>query len=103
MYFDEKELLTKEKFIELLSNAKQDEHGHFYIEGKPGIFSANEKIYFTLTTTICDDFVEEYVYVPERDDYDKPGETKNSYRYDRHFTSNDDTFECFLVKGNKLK
>lgn len=86
------ELLTKEKFISLLDEAKQDEHGHWYIE--VDFYGDKIRWYFGFVKTLCDDLIKEYVYIPENN-------KENSYRYDRHFTSNDDTFEMFICKDIK--
>ena len=68
--------MKKEKFMEMLAQAKEDEYGRLYVLGK-----YNNKIYFGTITTICEDIF--------KDD-------KSAEIYDRHFW-NDDTLECFVV------
>lgn len=68
--------MKKEKFMEMLEQAKEDEYGRLYVLGK-----YNNKIYFGTITTICEDIF--------KDD-------KSAEIYDRHFW-NDDTLECFVV------
>lgn len=83
--------MTKEEFIKLINNAKVDENGNlYYIDSSTGICN---RIYFATVTTICDDFATTYCY-------ERGGE---SGRYDRHFTSNDDTLEIILVKELQKK
>lgn len=78
--------MTKKEFIKLINNAKVDENGNlYYIDDSIGICN---RIYFATVTTICKDFATTYCY-------EEDGE---SGRYDRHFTSNDDTLEIILVK-----
>lgn len=68
--------MKKEKFMEMLAQAKEDEYGRLYVLGE-----YNNKIYFGTITTICEDIF--------KDD-------KSAEIYDRHFW-NDDTLECFVV------
>ena len=68
--------MNKEKFIEMLNNAKEDEYGRLYVIG-----DYHNKIYFGTITTICEDIFKG----------DKSAEI-----YDRHFW-NDDTLECYVV------
>ena len=68
--------MNKERFIEMLNKAKEDEYGRLYVLGE-----YNNKIYFGTITTICEDIF--------KDD-------KSAEIYDRHFW-NDDTLECFVV------
>lgn len=68
--------MNKEKFIEMLEQAKEDEYGRLYVLGK-----YNNKIYFGTITTICEDIFEN---------------NKSAEIYDRHFW-NDDTLDCFVV------
>lgn len=68
--------MKKEKFMEMLEQAKEDEYGRLYVLGE-----YNNKIYFGTITTICEDIF--------KDD-------KSAEIYDRHFW-NDDTLECFVV------
>lgn len=68
--------MKKEKFMEMLAQAKEDEYGRLYVLGK-----YNNKIYFGTITTICEDIF--------KDD-------KSAEIYDIHFW-NDDTLECFVV------
>lgn len=68
--------MNKEKFIEMLEQAKEDEYGRLYVLGE-----YNNKIYFGTITTICEDILEN---------------NKSAEIYDRHFW-NDDTLECFVV------
>ena len=70
--------MKKEKFMEMLAQAKEDEYGRLYVLGK-----YNNKIYFGTITTICEDIF--------KDD-------KSAEIYDRHFW-NDDTLECFVVSN----
>ena len=78
--------MEKEEFIKLINSAKVDENGNlYYIDHS---LSINNRVYFATITTICDDFVKTYCY-------DEDGEAG---RYDRHFTSNDDTLEIIIVK-----
>lgn len=74
--------MNKEKFIEMLNVAKEDEYGRLYVLGE-----YNNKIYFGTITTICEDIFEG---------------SDNAEIYDRHFW-NDDTLECYVVstKHNK--
>ena len=78
--------MTKEEFIALLNIAKTDDNGNLYIED---ISDTTEtefgRKYFGIIQTICTNFADEY-YCAEDDEY-----------YDRHFTSNDDTFIIKLV------
>lgn len=74
--------MNKEKFIEMLSNAKEDEYGRLYVIG-----NYNNKIYFGTITTICEDIFE---MTTEKD---------TEEIYDRHFW-NDDTLECHVVSNN---
>lgn len=90
------EVLTKEKLIELLQEAKQDRNGHWYVEmpqDKIGIdFGLNvTRVYFGMFYTVCADFVKEFAYICS-------GSTKNTEHYNRHFI-NDDTFELFVAKN----
>lgn len=68
--------MKKEKFMEMLEQAKEDEYGRLYVLGK-----YNNKIYFGTITTICEDIFKD---------------NKSAEIYDRHFW-NDDTLECFVV------
>lgn len=78
--------MNKKEFIKLIDNAKVDENGNlYYIDDS---LTINNWVYFATITTICEDFVETYC-----DDVD--GE---SVRYDRHFTTNDDTLKIIVVK-----
>ncbi len=70
--------MNKQKFIEMLDNAKEDEYGRLYVLGE-----YNNKIYFGTITTICEDIF---------------NESKSAEIYDRHFW-NDDTLECFVVSN----
>lgn len=71
--------MNKEKFIEMLEQAKEDEYGRLYVLGE-----YNNKIYFGTITTICEDIFEN---------------NKSAEIYDRHFW-NDDTLDCFVVSTN---
>lgn len=76
--------MSKEEFMKMLEQAKEDEYGRLYVLGK-----YNNKIYFGTMTTICDD-----LFV---NDYGK--ENKDTAElYDRHFW-NDDTFEAFVISN----
>ena len=68
--------MKKEKFMEMLAQAKEDEYGRLYVLGE-----YNNKIYFGTITTICEDIFKD---------------AKSAEIYDRHFW-NDDTLECFVV------
>ena len=68
--------MNKERFIEMLNKAKEDEYGRLYVLGE-----YNNKIYFGTITTICEDIFKD---------------AKSAEIYDRHFW-NDDTLECFVV------
>lgn len=68
--------MNREKFIEMLNNAKEDECGRLYVLGE-----YNNKIYFGTITTICEDIFNESI---------------SAEIYDRHFW-NDDTLECYVV------
>lgn len=70
--------MNKEKFIEMLNNAKEDEYGRLYVLG-----DYNNKIYFGTITTICEDIF---------------NENSSVEIYDRHFW-NDDTLECYVVSN----
>lgn len=93
--------MNKEKFIELLENAKEDKYGNLYItEGeftdKDDLFyedMKDKKWYFSITNTVCDDLIEEYC----------GQDTKNNFElYDRHFC-NDDTLEIKIINNGKPK
>ena len=74
--------MSKEEFMKMLEQAKEDEYGRLYVLGE-----YNNKIYFGTMTTICDD-----LFI---NDYGK--ENKDTAElYDRHFW-NDDTFEAFVI------
>ncbi|MCK9470320.1 MAG: hypothetical protein M0Q88_01015 [Bacilli bacterium] len=103
-----KKILTKSMLLEFLNQAQQDEYGHWYIEIPAGDYPVKEmlpskKVYFAMLYTVCADFVEEYVCVPERDICVTSDTIKNSSHYNRHFTVNDDTFELFVVKNPQVK
>ncbi len=68
--------MNKEKFIEMLEQAKEDEYGRLYVLGE-----YNNKIYFGTITTVCEDIFRD---------------NDSAEIYDRHFW-NDDTLECFVV------
>lgn len=70
--------MNKERFIEMLNKAKEDEYGRLYVLGE-----YNNKIYFGTITTICEDIFKD---------------NKSAEIYDRHFW-NDDTLECFVVSA----
>lgn len=74
--------MNKEKFIEMLNNAKEDEYGRLYVIG-----DYNNRIYFGTITTICEDIFK-LNYSEENQD--------TAELYDRHFWG-DDTFECHVV------
>lgn len=77
--------MNKEKFIEMLNNAKEDEHGRLYVLG-----NYNNRIYFGTITTICENI------------FNMTSDETTEEIYDRHFW-NDDTLECHVVstKHNK--
>lgn len=68
--------MNKDKFIKMLEQAKEDEHGRLYVLGE-----YNNKIYFGTITTFCEDIFKD---------------SDGAEIYDRHFW-NDDTLECFVV------
>ena len=68
--------MNKEKFIEMLNHAKEDEYGRLYVLGE-----YNNKIYFGTITTICEDIFKG---------------NERAEIYDRHFWD-DDTLECYVV------
>jgi len=74
--------MTKEKFLELLAQAKEDEEGRLYIDGK-----YDNKIYFGTITTICEDIFDEHG-------------CEDDEIYDRHWW-NDDTLECYIIKNER--
>lgn len=74
--------MNKEKFIEMLNHAKEDEYGRLYVLGE-----YNNKIYFGTITTVCKDIFE----LNHGKEYQDTAEL-----YDRHFW-NDDTFKCHVV------
>lgn len=78
--------MNKQEFLRLLDNAQIDDNGNLYFIKDNEI---NNKAYFAVVTTICDDFVDEYCY-----------KDKNGYEYyNRHFTYNDDTIEMQIVNS----
>ncbi len=82
-----------EEFMNLLSKAKKDRFGNMYIEEKEfdpdPMFNelGKERWYFTLTNTVCADFVKEYCY-KEKDGYE---------HYNRHYID-DDTLQIKVVR-----
>ena len=74
--------MTKEEFLKLLSQAKEDEAGRLYIDG-----DYDNKIYFGTITTICEDI------------FDDHG-CDDDELYDRHWW-NDDTLECRVIKNER--
>lgn len=68
--------MNKEKFIEMLNHAKEDEYGRLYVLG-----AYNNKIYFGTITTVCEDIFKD---------------NENAEIYDRHFWD-DDTLNCYVV------
>ena len=91
--------MYKEKFIELLKNAKIDKYGNLYVEQKEFddgfIFEGLgvKRWYFSLTNTVCDDLIEEFC---EQDS------NNNFELYDRHFW-NDDTLEIKIINNGNPK
>lgn len=73
--------MNKKKFIKMLNDAKEDEHGRLYVLGE-----YNNKIYFGTITTICEDI------------FNMTSDEKTEEIYDRHFW-NDDTLECHVVSN----
>ena len=99
-----KKIITKSILLEFLNQAQQDEYGHWYIEIPRDEMDTKlklkpKRVYFGMFYTVCADFVEEYVCVPERDICITSDKIKNSSYHYRHFTLNDDTFELFVVKN----
>lgn len=89
-----KEQLTKEKLVELISSAKQDEMGHWYIERPKDkldikLGTGGQRIYFGMFYTVCEDFVKAFTDAEEQKD--------KTEHYNRHFI-NDDTFELWVAK-----
>lgn len=87
--------MSREEFIKLLDNAKEDENGNLYFLDKILTNDESEeahRVYFGTITTICDDLIEEHS--SECDGYQE--------LYDRHFW-NDDTLEIKIVNKNKGK
>ena len=93
--------MSKEEFINLLQKAEEDEYGNLYI--KEGCFTNEEdlffedmkdkKWYFTLTNTVCDDFIKGYC----------SQDSKNNFEhYNRHFI-NDDTIEIKVINNGNPK
>lgn len=74
--------MKKEKFMEMLAQAKEDEYGRLYVLGK-----YNNKIYFGTITTICEDI---FVLNHSEECQD------TAELYDRHFW-NDDTLYCHVI------
>lgn len=68
--------MNKDKFIEILKQAKEDEFGRLYVLGE-----YDNKIYFGTITTICEDIFKD---------------SESAEIYDRHFW-NDDTLECYVI------
>lgn len=92
--------MNKERFIELLKNAKTDKYGNLYIEQKEFdddlIFKdlGEKRWYFSLTNTLCDDLIEEFCGQDSNNNFEL---------YDRHFW-NDDTLEIKVINdGNPKK
>ena len=76
--------MNKEKFIQMLEQAKEDEYGRLYVLGE-----YNNKIYFGTITTICED-----IFVLNHSE-----ECRDTAElYDRHFW-NDDTLKCYVVSA----
>lgn len=77
-------MMNKEKFIQMLEQAKEDEYGRLYVLGE-----YNNKIYFGTITTICED-----IFVLNHSE-----ECRDTAElYDRHFWD-DDTLECYVVSA----
>lgn len=93
--------MSKEEFIILLKNAKEDKYGNLYIKegyftNKEDIFyedMKNKKWYFTLTNTVCDDFIKEYCSQDRNNNFE---------HYNRHFI-NDDTLEIKVINNGNPK
>ena len=77
--------MKKDDFLILLSKAKEDEYGRLYVKG-----SYDNKVYFGVMTTICEDL------------FDLIGEDDSDELYDRHFTYSDDTFEAHVISKHDL-
>ena len=73
--------MNKDKFLEMLNNAKEDEYGRLYVLGE-----YDNKIYFGTITTICEDI------------FNMTSEEDTAEIYDRHFW-NDDTLECRVISN----
>lgn len=75
--------MKKEDFIKLLEQAKTDESGRLYLDGK-----YQNKVYFGLITTICEDPFDGYGCYDDE-------------IYDRHWW-NDDTLEIRVVSSHEF-
>lgn len=89
-----KQVLSKEKLIELIRSAKQDENGHWCIVIPHDKYHTEEdpeqRVYFGMFYTVCEDFIEGFCY-----NEDNPEE--NTEHYNRHFIR-DDTFQLWVAK-----
>lgn len=95
--------MSKEEFIILLKNAKEDDYGNLFVENvdiegrllKSGKDDEYDHIrwYFTLTKTVCDDFIKEYCSQDKKNNFE---------HYNRHFI-NDDTMEIKVINNGNPK
>lgn len=93
-------VLTKDKLIALLKEAKQDENGHWYLEQPKDdldikLGTGGQRVYFGMFYTVCDDFIEQFTDHQENSN-------KNTEHYNRHFW-NDDTFELIVAKDKVVE
>ena len=84
--------------MKLLEKAKEDKYGNLYIEQKEFDNDeivkdlGDERWYFSLSNTVCDDLVEEFC----------SKEKEGFELYDRHFW-NDDTLQVKIINNGNLK
>ena len=90
--------MSREEFMKLLEKAKEDKYGNLYIEQKEFDNDeivkdlGDERWYFSLSNTVCDDLVEEFC----------SKEKEGFELYDRHFW-NDDTLQVKIINNGNLK
>lgn len=95
-------ILTKEKLIELINSAKQDNYGHWYLEIPDNISKEPlQRVYFGMFYTVCEDFITGFTqYEGWGDEVPEEYKEENTEHYNRHFI-NDDTFELVVAKNTK--
>ena len=79
--------MKKEDFLNLLDKAEEDEYGRLYVKGQ-----YDNKVYFGLMTTICED-----LFVLDHSEENRDTDEL----YDRHFW-NDDTFKAHVISKHDL-